>query len=47
MVTVPIFCVPFNLTCWRRLRDWQRRGVWKELLCALLQKVEFRHGIGR
>src|SRR5437899_4287315 len=34
-----------GVTCWRRLRDWQRRGVWKKLLCALLQKVEFRRGI--
>ena len=34
-----------GVTCWRRLRDWQRRGVWKKLLAALLQKVEFRRGI--
>lgn len=25
-----------GVTCWRRLRDWQRRGVWKKLLNELL-----------
>jgi transposase len=34
-----------GVTCWRRLRDWQRRGVWKRLLVAMLQKVEVEHGI--
>ena len=29
-----------GVTCWRRLRHWQRRGVWKKLLAAMLQKVE-------
>ena len=28
-----------GMTCWRRLRYWQRRGVWKKLLHALLQRV--------
>src|SRR5215212_10107714 len=27
-----------GVTCWRRLRSWQRRGVWKELLHALLDR---------
>jgi transposase len=25
-----------GVTCWRRLRHWQRRGVWKKLLHAML-----------
>ena len=29
-----------GVTCWRRLRHWQRRGVWKKLLAAMLQKVQ-------
>ena|SRR5690348_15275292 len=28
-----------GVSCWRRLRHWQRRGVWKKLLHALLQRV--------
>jgi|SRR5258708_2254223 len=27
-----------GMTCWRRLRDWQRAGVWKRLHHALLQR---------
>src|SRR3954447_9392914 len=27
-----------GVTCWRRLRSWQRRGVWKKLLHALLDR---------
>lgn len=34
-----------GVTCWRRLKAWQRRGVWKKLLVALLQKVEAEVGI--
>jgi transposase len=34
-----------GVTCWRRLRYWQRRGVWKQLLHAMLQKIENRRGI--
>ena len=34
-----------GVTCWRRLRDWQRRGVWKKLLVALLQRVGQEKGI--
>ena len=28
-----------GVTCWRRLRYWQRRGVWKRLLHALLDRL--------
>ena len=34
-----------GMTCWRRLRSWQRRGVWKKLLHALLQRVGQEEGI--
>jgi transposase len=34
-----------GVTCWRRLRHWQRRGVWKKLLHALLQRVGREKGI--
>src|SRR4051795_11507455 len=35
-----------GVTCWRRLRYWQRRGVWKEILHALLQRVGQGKGVG-
>ena len=28
-----------GMTCWRRLRDWQRRGVWRRLHHLLLDKL--------
>jgi transposase len=28
-----------GVTCWRRLRHWQRRGVWKKLLHVLLDHL--------
>ena len=28
-----------GMTCWRRLRDWQRRGVWEQLHHLLLNKL--------
>src|SRR5512135_2885788 len=28
-----------GVTCWRRLRYWQRRGVWKKLLHILLDRL--------
>jgi hypothetical protein len=34
-----------GMTCWRRLRYWQRRGIWKKLLHALLQRVGQEEGI--
>jgi transposase len=27
------------VTCWRRLRDWQRAGVWRQLHHALLHQL--------
>jgi hypothetical protein len=27
------------VTCWRRLREWQKRGVWKRLQLALLERL--------
>jgi transposase len=29
-----------GVTCWRRLRDWQAAGVWKELHRVLLEKLQ-------
>jgi transposase len=28
-----------GMTCWRRLRDWQRRGVWARLQHRLLHRL--------
>ena len=28
-----------GMTCWRRLRDWQRAGVWDRLHRELLQRL--------
>ncbi len=28
-----------GMTCWRRLRDWQRRGVWGKLQRQLLRRL--------
>src|ERR671915_202676 len=28
-----------GVTCWRRLREWQRRGVWQRLHRVLLQRL--------
>jgi transposase len=28
-----------GMTCWRRLRDWQRRGIWTKLHRLLLDKL--------
>lgn len=28
-----------GVPCWRRLRAWQRRGVWKKVLPALLDRL--------
>jgi transposase len=27
------------VTCWRRLRDWQRAGVWRRLHRVLLEQL--------
>lgn len=29
-----------GMTCWRRLRDWQKAGVWKKLHQLLLKKMQ-------
>jgi len=34
-----------GVTCWRRLRHWQRRGVWKKVLHAMLRRVGRETGI--
>ena len=28
-----------GMTCWRRLRDWQKAGVWEQLLLGILQRL--------
>ena len=28
-----------GVTCWRRLRDWQKKGVWRKLHRALLDRL--------
>ena len=28
-----------GVTCWRRLREWQRRGVWKKLHRVMLERL--------
>jgi transposase len=28
-----------GVTCWRRLREWQRRGVWKRLHQVMLARL--------
>jgi transposase len=28
-----------GVTCWRRLREWQRRGVWRRLHQAMLERL--------
>jgi len=33
------------VTCWRRLRSWQRRGVWKKLLHQILEVLAREHKI--
>jgi len=32
-----------GMTCWRRLRDWHRAGVWQRLHETLLAKLEAAH----
>src|SRR5579884_3338874 len=29
-----------DMTCWRRLRDWQEAGVWEQLHHRLLQELQ-------
>lgn len=28
-----------GMTCWRRLRDWQKAGVWEELHAVMLDRL--------
>ena len=32
-----------GITCWRRLRDWQRAGVWQRLHRVLLERLQAAH----
>ena len=34
-----------GVTCWRRLREWQRRGVWRRLHQAMLERLAAADGI--
>lgn len=34
-----------GMTCWRRLRDWQKAGVWDRLQHALLDRLGRQNGI--
>jgi transposase len=34
-----------GMTCWRRLRDWQRAGVWEAVRRALLDRLGRINGI--
>ena len=34
-----------GMTCWRRLRDWQKAGVWERLQQTLLDRLGRRNGI--
>jgi transposase len=32
-----------GMTCWRRLQDWHKKGVWRKLHEALLARLEAAH----
>jgi transposase len=34
-----------GMTCWRRLRDWQKAGVWQKIDEVLLAKLQHAHRI--
>jgi transposase len=34
-----------GMTCWRRLRDWQKAGVWEKLQRVLLDRLGRRNAI--
>jgi len=36
-----------GVTCWRRLRDWQRRGVWTRVHRTMLDELERRGQLDR
>jgi transposase len=35
-----------GVTCWRRLREWQRRGVWRTLHQLMLERLAVADRIG-
>jgi hypothetical protein len=34
------------MSCWRRLRDWQRAGVWDRLQAMILARLAGAEGAG-
>jgi len=36
---------PSGQTCWRRLDEWERAGVWSQVLARLQVKLQAAHGI--
>ena len=34
-----------GMTCWRRLRDWQRAGIWGQLYDVLLDRLGWANAI--
>lgn len=34
-----------GMTCWRRLRDWQKAGIWQKIWEALLDELGLADGI--
>lgn len=36
-----------GVTCWRRLRDWRRRGVWRKMHHAMLDELNARGALDR
>jgi transposase len=34
-----------GMTCWRRLRDWQKAGVWEKLHQELLRRLQMANRI--
>ena len=34
-----------GMTCWNRLRQWHRAGVWRRLHCELLRRLQRAHRI--
>ena len=34
-----------GMTCWRRLQEWQKAGVWEKIHCSILQPLHDAHKI--
>lgn len=34
-----------GMTCWRRLQEWQKAGVWEKIHCSILQTLHDAHKI--